>query len=351
MWYSPLGAAHHVPFLVSLAWRLHLGLALTVLTACRESTTEPSTTAVPPSPPSLATSAWSIKRDLVSARYGLATATVTNSAGQSIVYAIGGSFLDNAIARKVQAYNVATNEWTTKAPLPIRVVHSNGAGVIKGKIYVSGGIGADEKRLSSLYMYDPTSNTWTQKRSMPNLGSSGVTGVINAKLYVLTSCFATECPVAGHALYRYDPVTDSWAILSAAPIHHQEGMAGVIGGKFYVVGGLHSRGRLDIYDPATNKWITKASLSSEDGRHAGAGTAMGSRLWVIGGRDVGLDGRNSRPLRTVSIYDPATDSWVNKRPLPIERYFMSATRVFVNGQPRIEVVGFVGPGNNLQSLP
>ena len=40
---------------------------------------------------------------------------------------------------KVTAYNVATNTWTDRRPLPVPLAWSNGAGVINGKIYVSGG--------------------------------------------------------------------------------------------------------------------------------------------------------------------------------------------------------------------
>ena len=37
------------------------------------------------------------------------------------------------------AYNVATNTWTFRHRLPKPLAGSNGAGVINGKIYVSGG--------------------------------------------------------------------------------------------------------------------------------------------------------------------------------------------------------------------
>jgi hypothetical protein len=75
---------------------------------------------------------WITRNGMPFPRWNHATAAVTNAAGQSILYVMAGSppFLGSST---VQAYNVATNRWTLKAPghggtMP------NGAGVIKGKI-------------------------------------------------------------------------------------------------------------------------------------------------------------------------------------------------------------------------
>ena len=75
-------------------------------------------------------------------------ATVTNAAGQSIVYAIGGATVVSPLTllRKVSAYNAATNTWTERRPLPVPLYLSNGAGVINGKIYVSGGFSSSRRR-------------------------------------------------------------------------------------------------------------------------------------------------------------------------------------------------------------
>jgi N-acetylneuraminic acid mutarotase len=77
-----------------------------------------------------------------------------------------------------------------------------------------------------------------------------------------------------------------------------------------------------------------------------AGVAAAGKLYVIGGLGETPDGTVA--VRTTSIYDPATDSWTNKAALPDPRNNIPAARVFLNGQPRIEVVGGRRPGNNLQ---
>ncbi|HEX6107557.1 MAG TPA: kelch repeat-containing protein, partial [Gemmatimonadales bacterium] len=72
------------------------------------------------------------------------------------------------VLRKVTAYNVATNTWTDRRPLPVPLAWSNGAGVINGKIYVSGGFSetGDALPTRALYVYDPGTNTWTRKRDL-----------------------------------------------------------------------------------------------------------------------------------------------------------------------------------------
>jgi N-acetylneuraminic acid mutarotase len=293
---------------------------------------------------------WITQPDLEPGRYGLATAAVTNAVGQSVVYAIAGSsVVDNSVSRTVKAYNVATKRWTWQAPLPIGLTASNGAGAINGKIYISGGLLNSRRARRDLYMYDRKTTAWTKKTYMPGPGYSGVTGVINGQLYVLTGCYGHGIcdPFVGWAFYRYNPVTDRWTTLGTPNTGHREAMGGVIRGKFYVVGGSHSR-QLDVYDPATGKWTIKASMPEE--RHLAAAAVMGGKLYVIGGVRSTPEG-HEETVATTYAYDPARDIWTTEAPMPTPRDQISASRIVVDGQERIEVVGHVSPGNNLQFIP
>jgi N-acetylneuraminic acid mutarotase len=305
--------------------------------ACGDSSTGPTQPAEPTlSGPELvvASNSWITRKNLPSVRRNLAVATVTNAAGQSIVYAIGG-FTDVypvSPLRKVTAYNVATNTWTERRPLPL--ASSNGAGVINGKIYVSGGFSTsgDAAPTRALYVYDPGTNTWTRKHDLPTIGgptkdwtvgSNGVTGVINGKLYVVTRCssrvYYTEDDVCegdltGPRLFRYNPVTDRWVTLAppfpAATVHEMVWTplaGGVIGGRFYVMGGLR-------YDPIANEL---------------------------------------QELDVTIVYDPVTNLWTRRASMPSPRIYMGGTTVLLNGKPRIEVVGGAGglAADNLQYIP
>jgi len=352
-------------------------LCLLTLVACgQETSTEPTTPAQPAGAgPELAVAGdhWITRADLPSYRRNVTLATVTNALGQSVVYAIGGYNANGRPLTTVQAYNVATNTWHFRHALPVPLANTNGAGVVNNKIYVSGGYTDYAGSPShALYMYDPKTDTWTRKHDMPSVegpyygpfyvGAEGVTGVINGKLYVVTQCYWRDAPWPyltsgcyetdiGPAFFKYDPLTDHWdALPTPFGIYVNAPFAGgVIGGKFYVMGGSWGEGHLAAYDPATNQWTKKTALGLS--RPGVATAVLGSKLYVIGGRryNAALDAYET--LDKTRVYDPTTDAWSSRASLPGPRSDISGTKVWLNGQARIEVVGGGAPGNNLQYVP
>jgi N-acetylneuraminic acid mutarotase len=340
---------------LSLLRLLRITLPVAATVACRDTPTQP---AVPVSPadiePASASNGWVIRANLPSTERGaLTTAVVTNASGESVLYAIGGVALSGGSLGKVQAYNVASNTWTDRASLPYAAGNTNGAAVIDGRIYLSGGETRDKFFRRELYMYDPATNTWTRKHDMPTGTWGGVSGVISGKLYVLSCEIEEDCGVDYRpwTLFRYDPAADQWSTLASPPATVRAPMGGAIGGKLYITGTVPppdgAAGTLNVYNPATNQWTPKTGLARA--RWAGAYATLGAKLYVIGGLQTDPDGF-IRPTRTVSLYDPATNSWKDGVPLPTER-FGSASKVFRNGQARIEFVGGARPGNNLQYTP
>ena len=328
-----------------------LGLTAFSMGACADETTAPSTPPTVAGPElAIAHNTWLAQRDMPYERWDLAVADVPNAAGQSVLYAIGGRTATNSALGRVQAYNVATNTWTWKASVPTPLSATNGAGVVNGKIYVSGGLfsvkGWQTRGASSrVYMYDPITNIWAEKARMPDIGAWGVTGAVGGKLYVLTTC--VEEPFEGAFYYdtcdpskffRYNPATNRWATLPRPQGTYT--MGSVLGEKLYVTDGQ----TVEVYDPGTNQWTAKASGGQYRGD--GAATAQGALLYLIGGHD-----KAWQPLRTVKVYHPTTNTWTTAAPLPTARYGIAAARVFLDGRPRIEVVGGSLPGNNLQYIP
>jgi N-acetylneuraminic acid mutarotase len=336
-----------------------LAATVTAALGCKDEV--PSPTGPEPAPASavpdfaVASNSWITRRDMPSTqRWSLATATVENAAGQSILYVIGGATATGGSLSAVQAYNVATDTWTYKASLPTPLFSTNGAGVVNGKVYISGGLSGYQAYRSLVYMYDPATNTWTRKRDMPHPTSGGVTEVINNQLYVLTNCGPDFCNFSDDVplFYRYDPATDVWTSLPAPRNSHSEGMAGVMGGKFHVTGGFTGVGnprRLDVYDPATNQWTGKLSIPRQ--RWKAVGVALAGKLYLIGGYEMTADGSAAPAIRKTTVYDPRTDTWTTKAPLPSARADVGGSRVKLNGKPRIEVVGGTRPGNNLAYIP
>jgi N-acetylneuraminic acid mutarotase len=253
---------------------------------------------------------------------------MTNPAGHSVVYVFGGcdrvnSDLGQCTDDLIAAYNVATDSWTFDDGSP-PVHRSNGVGTIGGKLYSSGGyafVHAIDGLSSVAWAYDPAARQVTGVASMPKRTAEGVTGVINSKLYVLPGIVdeGVEQPPI-RRLYRYDPVTNKWGARRSAPHFHRSAAAGVISGKFYVAGGLGSTD-LDVYDPATDSWRTRAPIPKA-GR--AIGTALGGKLYVVVGLDAYL--YNPGTNRWSAIADPA---WGHD----------GVVRVVINGKPKLLAVG------------
>ena len=346
------------------------------LSACGDDTTQPNLPGeqLPAPEFAVASNSWIRRADMWSVeRQYLTVATVTNAAGQSVVYAIGGRSATGAPLGKVMAYNVATNIWTLKASLPIPLRSPNQAAVLNGKIYVSGGCQfvacSYDGPSQRLYVYDPATDTWTRKQDTPGVrnssgellfsGISGVSGVIAGKLYTLSDCYYGDAPLFYRCdpslFFRYNATTDQWTVLPSPSFSYHAG--GVINGKFYVAGTSRDPNtgqatlRTEVYDPATNRWTRRAPLPVAVDWGSSASAVLKGQLYLIGGRLIQPPDGPIDTVRTVSAYDPATNAWTTKAPMPSSRLGLAATKVFLNGQPRIEVVGGSRPGNNLQYIP
>src|SRR4051812_33492128 len=227
--------------------------------------------------------AWQPMQPMMTARRNFIAGTATG-----ILYAIGGNNAAGSTVSSVQAYNPATNTWSSKAALPAAREGGNGATTISGKIYVAGGQDAAGALTRSLYVYNISTNAWTTKANMPAVGACGGSARISGKLYVFSGCTrsSTGAQIASALLHRYDPATNTWTTLRAGPAAHFQPAVAATGDKLYVVGGNNNAGvttdRVDVYDPASNSWATRANMPTA---RVGAGaTVAQGKLFVMGGR-------------------------------------------------------------------
>jgi hypothetical protein len=102
----------------------------------------------------------------------------------------------------------------------------------------------------------------------------------------------------------------------------------VVGGKIYVIGGVQGGlsptvppvwlADVEVYDPTTDTWTTRAPMPTARMGH-GAATHDG-KIYAIGGWNGAL-------LGTCEEYDPATDTWTAKSPMPTVRYMVPCATV------------------------
>ena len=221
-------------------------VSLLGLAACHGDPLAPESAQVHAGPTVLSavTNSWATKAPMPTGRVGLVAATVDGT-----IYAIGGAATGwpgkGANLRTVEAYAKADNAWSSVAPLPSNRAYSNGAAVINGKIYVTGGLyrpppiigkpGLDPVPTKTLFVYDPAKNAWARKADMPVSSYGGASAAIGGKLYVVLT--GSEPAKVGTSLYRYDPGTDSWSERRSVSHVHHSGAAAAINGKLYVVAG------------------------------------------------------------------------------------------------------------------
>ena len=262
------------------------------------------------------TDCWTTKASMPTARSGLAIEQVSG-----ILYAIGGLWAGGELAT-VEAYDPSTDTWTTKASMPT-AREGLGVAAIGGILYAVGGSNSTGL-LSTVEAYDPRTDAWTRKAAMPTARYRLAVAAINGVLYAMGGEGST-----GHvfALEAYDPSTNTWTT-KASMLNNGPGLGGtMIDGSLYAVGGSQGPNgdvaAMEVYDPATDTWTMRASMSTARG---GLGvTAVKGILYAVGGYSYSIG--NVYDVATVEIYDPSTNSWAGKAPLPAPRGSLAATTI------------------------
>jgi len=241
------------------------------------------------------TDTWVTKTPMSLPRDGLGVGVING-----ILYAVGGksySAMGSGVTGRLEAYDPATDTWTTKAPMP-NPRRGLGVGVVNGILYAVGGeVSGGSAPVATLQAYDPATDTWTTKAPLPSkrvhLTAVGHAG----KLYVVggdgPALFSPNLTL----VQAYDPATDTWATL--APITNaRRGVAVTTAHGFvYAIGGNNGGTVYSLaqrYDAATNTWTTIAPMLTPR-TFAGAAT-VGNRIFVIGGENAILTtyGTNER---------------------------------------------------------
>ncbi len=255
-----------------------------------------------------------------------------------------------------QDAEAADMEWATKANMPT-VRSFMGAGVVDGKIYTIGGYyydGVSDYYVPTVEMYDPATDTWAVRTSMPKSRSHLVAGVVDGKIYAIGG-YDGETELG--TVQVYDPLTNDWSNRAGMPTPRHRMAAGVVGGKIYVIGGSYLDGSYDeylstveMYDPATDTWAAKADMPTP--RRSLAAGVVGGKIYAIGGSD-------GTPLSTVEMYDPATNKWAEMADLPKPRSSLAvgviggSLYVFGGGSSEDQILSEVlmySPGTNTWAI-
>ncbi len=229
------------------------------------------------------------------------------------VYVIGGS--DGSLQNTNYVYDPVSDSWSTKASMP--TARSNiGCAVVNGKIYAIGGfVGGVQTDTKLVEEYDPATDTWTTRDSMPTSRYAFAIAVVANKVYVIGGMLPVTATVE-----EYDPALDSWSTKTSMPTARMGPACAVIRDTIYVFAGGTSPGSgettvNECYDPNTNNWASKANMTYA--RYALGGFSCGNMAYAVGGHNYTVYRNN------VEAYNPVTDNWSDETSMQYARQSMA----------------------------
>ena len=249
--------------------------------------------------------------------------TPRSTAGAAVIdgklYVVGGNdrkLRSKPVYNVLEVYDPATDTWASKASMPT-ARWGPGAAALNGKLYVFGGAQSSAVFFDILEIYDPATNSWSTGPSMPiKLFGPAVT-VVNNKIYVAGGLEFTPAEERDDVatVMVFDPVLNNWLTIGAMPTGRGQGAAGVINGTIYVVGGYLGGDTVTGVLESTisgGSWNTLVAMPTARGEME-AGVISG-KLYVVGG----LLGAGS-DTSVLEIYDPATNTWSTGPSMPTAR--------------------------------
>ncbi|MFD0763364.1 Kelch repeat-containing protein [Mucilaginibacter lutimaris] len=220
-------------------------------------------------------------------------------------------------------YDLATGQWTKKAPFPGASKMGFNGFVVNGKVYVGTGSGSAVANTPSvgnkaMFEYDPATDKWTQKADFPggeraNTVAFSINGVGYMGLGVdilLTKKYSD--------MWKYDAAGDTWTKIADYPGDGQylnKGFAA--GNKGYVGMGISIADKTTVkkdiwqYDPANNSWTKKLDF-------IGVARVFGVNFNINGTYYMGLGSGRNELLKDVWKYNETNDTWLQVTNYPDE---------------------------------
>jgi len=216
-----------------------------------------------------------------------------------------------ALTLNINPSSAESNIWTTKASM--QVARANlGAAVVNGQIYAIGGVLDPPSWIQCTNVnekYDPETNTWSFQTSMPTPRASFAIAVCDNKIYCIggTTGVKDGKYVTSNTNEVYDPETNSWSTKASMPTARIGVNANVIDGKIYLIGGNSTQN--EVYNPTTDTWTTMSSIPTKPGL-----TTIWSCTSTIINEKIHVFGANPYS-KSHQIYDPKTDNWTTGTPI------------------------------------
>lgn len=260
------------------------------------------------------------------------------------IYVAGGLLSPNTgYSAHFEAYDPSQDRWTRLATLPM-ARHHIALAAQGGAIYAVGGFSGgfpNWQAQADVFVYDPAADRWRTGVPLQTPRAEGVVAAAQGKVYVIGGRLRANAQarhfndhVDTALAEAFDPRTERWTRVADAPTARNSAASAVIDGKIYVAGGRQAHKQadgslrqvnvaaLEVFDPATGQWSTRAPMPQAQGGLAAA--AHQGKLYVFGGEQWVPE---QKVFAESWVYDPASDRWSALPPLPTPRHGLGAATV------------------------
>ena len=206
-----------------------------------------------------------------------------------------------ACACSVESFDTLSEVWNAQ-PAMARRRWESGAAVIRGRIYVVGGLVVDDICVTTSFV-ERFDGAWTTVSPMTRSRCQCPTAVIAEKLYVCGG----EDGNGPDTVERFDPAQDTWELLRPTLHHHVDATVAFLRDRLYLFGGRGDDNvaldTVESYDPDTDSW--EESTSMLNARSGAKVARVSGALYVFGGSAQGTPSL----LSSVERFDPVTGRW------------------------------------------
>jgi photosystem II stability/assembly factor-like uncharacterized protein len=218
---------------------------------------------------------------------------------------------NDTLRANISVINAIVGNWQNIAPFPLAA-----GGVTSyywpdsNKVFTAGG--STTVAVTNCYFYDPVTNTYTPKASLPVTRGYGKLVRVRDSLYLVGSINSNFAAPDG-AIYKYNPRTDTWTAKTPSTPIQEMGVMVWRDSLIICVGGSNNgftgvQNTINVYNVFTDSWSTLTGTFPVAAMGL-AGECIGNEIVLVGGVITGPAISNIAYRGTITPGSPISISW------------------------------------------